>query len=620
MCEDCIALWNEPEENEFMRPLNERTQMNKKPADGFFARDVFKRVQPTENGRTIRNGVCMKKPISNGSKTHFLVVTGGVISGLGKGVVTASIGNLLKSRGYSVTAIKIDPYLNFDAGTLRPTEHGEVFVTFDGGETDQDIGTYERFFDANLSRIHNITSGQVFGSVIQNERSLRFEGKTVQVTPHVPHEIERRIREVEEKNKTDFVLIEVGGVIGDYENVLFIEALKQMYLKGHSIGFVHVVYLPIPKNLQEMKTKPAQHSIKALNELGIFPDFVIARSEKSIDEPRKQKLSVFSNIPAESIISAPDLESIYEEPLIFEQQSFTDKILQHFSMPRQIQNNFSEWTDFVAKIKEPKTPIQIGIVGKYFNSGDFSLEDSYVSVIEAIKHAAWKHARAPRITWIDSKEFEENPASVRKLEAFDGVIVPGGFGASGVEGKIKAIQYCREHSKPYLGLCYGMQLAVVEFARNVARMKDAHTTEINPKTPYPVIDVMHDQKEIIEKHMLGNTMRLGNFDAELKQGSLVHQLYGKNRIVERHRHRYEVNPAFEATLESHGLVFSGRNPERNLVEFLEIPTHPFFVATQAHPELTSRPLRPNPLFGGFISACMKKAPEHPKAAQLQVEL
>ena len=585
-----------------MRPLNECNENYKKLVLSNISREIFKGEPPKESWTKTKAGCAMKHPKQNGNKTKYIVVTGGVISGLGKGIVTASIGNLLKAHGFSATAIKIDPYLNFDAGTMRPTEHGEVFVTFDGGETDQDIGTYERFMDEKLSRTHNITTGQVFGSVIQRERNLEYAGKTVQVTPHIPDEIIRRIREIEQKTDADFILIEVGGVIGDYENVLFIEAVKQMYLKGDPMAFVHVVFLPVPNNLGEMKTKPAQHSIRALNELGIFPDFVIARSSQPIDDPRKEKLSVFSNIPVEATISAPDLETVYAEPLVFEQQGFSQKILNHFGLISRNMDYINSWREFVLSIKKASETKKIGIVGKYFDTGDFTLEDSYVSVIESVKHACWKHGIKPQIHWIDSKRFEKNSETLEELKELDGVIVPGGFGSSGVEGKIKAIQFCRENKIPFLGLCYGLQLAVVEYCRNVVGLKDAHTTEINPDTPFPVIDIMKEQKHNLETKNFGNTMRLGEYDAQLLPGSIVSSLYGKDVIKERHRHRYEVNPEYEKQIENAGLVFSGRNPQRRLVEFIELPGHPYFVATQAHPEFTSRPLRPHPLFNGFVAA------------------
>jgi CTP synthase len=589
--------------DEELRPLKQCNENYKRLVLSNISREIFKQVPAGKSQIRNRNGNGMKRPAHNGNRTKFIVVTGGVLSGLGKGVVTASIGNLLKARGFTVTALKIDPYLNFDAGTMRPTEHGEVFVTFDGGETDQDLGTYERFMDIKLSRVHNMTSGQVFGAVIDRERNLEYGGKTVQVTPHIPEEIIRRIREIEKNTQAEFVLIEVGGTIGDHENVLFIEALKQMYLKGDAMAFLHVVFLPVPNNLGEMKTKPAQHSIKALNELGIFPDFVIARSPHTIDEPRKEKISIFSNIPTDAIISAPDLDTVYAEPLVFEEQRFTEKLLSHFEIPMPKTDSLAPWRRLVDTVRTVSVPRKIGIVGKYFDSGNFTLEDSYVSVIESIKHAAWKHGTKPEIHWIDAKQFEKDPSSVAKLAEFDGVIVPGGFGSSGVEGKINAIRYLREHKKPFLGLCYGLQLAVIEYARNVAGLKDAHTTEINPGTPFPVIDVMTDQKDLIEHKKMGGTMRLGEFEAALTPGTLVYRLYGSQPVIrERHRHRFEVNPRYEKQLSDAGLMFSGKNPQRNLVEFIELKDHPFFVATQAHPEFTGRPLRPNPLFDGFLAA------------------
>ncbi|MBU0635641.1 CTP synthase [Candidatus Micrarchaeota archaeon] len=543
----------------------------------------------------------------NSNGTKYIAVTGGVISGLGKGVVTASIGRLLKSHGFSVTAIKIDPYLNFDAGTMRPTEHGEVFVTFDGGETDQDLGTYERFLGETISRSHNITTGQVFGKVIENERNMHYKGVCVEVIPHIPEETQRRIEEVAQKTKADFVLIEMGGTIGDYQNMLFIEALKKMFLENHPILFVHVVYLPVPSNVGEMKTKPAQHSVRALNELGIFPDFIVCRSKQPIDDVRKQKISTFCNVKADEIISAPDLETIYKEPLVLAEQEVGNKIMQKLGLTNHAKPQLEEWKKFVEKIEQAPKTVKIGIVGKYFDIGDFALEDSYISVIEAIKFAAWKHNAKPKIKWIDSKQFEKNPEKLKELQELDGIIVPGGFGSGGVEGKIKTIQYCRENNIPFLGLCYGLQLAVIEFARNVLNWKDANSAEVDENTTHPVIDIMEEQKALLEKNQYGNTMRLGNYDAELKEGTKVWELYGKqNKVVERHRHRFEVNPKFEAELEKGGMVFSGRNPQRQLVEFIELSDHPFFVATQAHPEFTSRPLSPNPLFDGFIASALKQ--------------
>ena len=537
---------------------------------------------------------------------HYIFTTGGVISGLGKGTVTASIGTLLHAQGFKVTIIKIDPYINVDAGTMRPTEHGEVFVTHDGGETDQDLGIYERFLGRPLSKLNNITTGQVYQKVIEKERNLEFDGKCVEVIPHIPEEVERRIKEVTEKNDTDFTLVEIGGTVGDYQNVLFLEAARRMYLKGDNTVFVHVVYLPVPEHLGEMKTKPAQHSVRMLNEIGIQPNFIITRTSKPIDDVRREKISVFCNVRPDQVISNPDVDCIYEIPIVFEEQTLVKKIISRFGMDYK-KGNMEEWRNAIEKIKNIDKKIDIGIVGKYFDIGDFALEDSYISVIEAVRHAAWSIGIEPVIHWIDSKEFEKNEKSLESLKGYDGVIVPGGFGSSGVEGKISAIRFCRENNIPYLGLCYGMQLAVVEFARHVCGMEGAHTTEIDKNTPYPVIDILPEQVEILKKKQYGATMRLGAWPAILKENTLVHSLYGKNRVEERHRHRYEVNPEYIERLEKHGLVFSGFSPDRKLMEFLEIPDHRFFVATQAHPEFTSRFMKPNPLFLGFIKASSSKA-------------
>jgi CTP synthase len=544
-------------------------------------------------------------PEKKSSKTKYIVVTGGVISGLGKGTVTASIGVLLQAQGYNVTAVKIDPYINIDAGTMRPTEHGEVFVTGDGGETDQDIGIYERFLGKDLSKENNITTGQVYRTVIEKERNLEFDGKCVEVIPHIPQEVERRIKRVGEKENADFVLVEIGGTAGDYQNVLFLEACRRMKMEGEPVIFVHVAYLPIPKNLGEMKTKPAQHSVRVLNEAGIQPDFIITRSEIPIDNVRKEKISLFCNVKQENVISNPDLDLVYELPLVFEEQNLTGKILEKFGLNYK-NRDLKEWKKILIKSKTAKKEVNIGIVGKYFDIGDFTLEDSYISVIQAVKHASWHLGLRPKIQWIDSKQFEKDKKNLSELKKYDGVIVPGGFGASGVEGKILAIKHCRENRIPFLGLCYGMQLAVVEFARNVCGLNGANSTEIDPKTRYPVIDILPEQKKLIKEKKYGATMRLGYYKAKLKRGSLVCKLYGSDLIKERHRHRYEVNPKFIKTLESKGLVFSGISPDRKLMEFLEMPKHPFFAATQAHPELTSKLLKPNPMFLGFIKAASSK--------------
>lgn len=535
----------------------------------------------------------------------YIVITGGVVSGLGKGITTASIGKILQSKGFKVTAIKIDPYINYDAGTLRPTEHGEVWVTEDGGEIDQDLGHYERFLDVTLTKDHNITTGQVYLKVIENERKGKYLGKTVETIPHVTDEVKRRIRFIAEKTKADFILVEIGGTVGEYQNLIYYEALRQMKLEGEKVIFVHVTYLPVLKHLGEAKTKPTQHSVRELREIGIQPDFIVCRSEIPVDKPRKKKISLFCNIKEENIISDPDVENIYEIPLIFEKQDFGNKILRKLGMePRE--SKLDEWREFVEKMNKAEKKVKIGIVGKYFATGSFKLPDSYISVIEAVKHACASLNAKPEIEWIDAQALEEDTSKVEELKKFDGIIVPGGFGASGVEGKILAIKFARENKIPYLGLCFGLQLAIVEFARNVCGLKDAHSTEINPNTPHPVIDILPEQKEILEKSEYGATMRLGAYPAILQEGTLVWKLYGRKKIIkERHRHRYEVNPKYHEILQKHGMIFSGLSPDKRLVEFIELPGHSYFVATQAHPEFTSRPLRPNPLFVGLIKACLE---------------
>ena len=535
---------------------------------------------------------------------HYIFVTGGVLSGLGKGIVTASIGKLLQSSGFKVTAAKVDPYINFDAGTLRPTEHGEVWVTEDGGEIDQDLGHYERFLDVNIPKTHNITTGQVFYEVIQKERSGKYLGQTVQPIPHVTDEIKRRFRELAKEN-VDFILIEIGGTVGDYENVLFLEAARQMRFEGENVLYVHVVYLPIVKTLGEMKTKAAQHSVRDLREIGIQPDFIICRAEKPLDDVRIKKIALFCNIKEEDVISDPDLKIPYELPIVFDDQGLCDKILKKFNLKKR-KKDLKEWKEFINKIKNSKKTVNIGIVGKYFDIGQFQLPDSYISVIEAIKHACWHHGVIPKIEWIDSKIFEKNKDKLKMLKKFDGIIVPGGFGTSGVEGKILAIEYVRKNNIPYLGLCLGLQLAIIEFTRNVCGMKGANSTEMNPKTPYPVIDFLPGQKDYIKKSEYGATMRLGGQTVKIKPGTLAHKLYGKNSAIERFRHRYEINPKYVKLLEEKGFVFSGMTPDKKIMQIGELPRLKYFIGSQFHPEFTSRSLNPNPLFRGFIEACIKK--------------
>jgi CTP synthase len=537
---------------------------------------------------------------------NYIIVTGGVISGLGKGITTASIGKILENHGYKVTAIKIDPYINYDAGTLRPTEHGEVWVTEDGGEIDQDLGHYERFLDINIPKCNNITTGQVYSAVIEKERSGKYLGKTVQPIPHVTDEIKRRIRAPAEEAKFDFVLVEIGGTVGDYENILFLEAVRQMKHEGEKVIYVHVTYVPVLKSVGEAKTKPTQHSVKLLREIGIQPDFIITRSEKPLDDVRKEKIALFCNVSGEDVISDSNIDNVYGVPLLFEEQGLCKKILKKLGL-RKEENDFNAWRNYIAKIRKLDKKVKIGIVGKYFDIGAFKLSDSYISVIEAVKHAAWNNNVRPEIEWIDSKIFEKQPRKIVSLKKVDGIIVPGGFGLSGVDGKIATIKYARENKIPYLGLCLGMQLAVVEYARNVCGLKGAHSTEVDKNTPYPVIDFIPDQVKIVTESHYGATMRLGAYPAILTEGSLIRKLYDdQHKVYERHRHRYEVNPQYIEILEKKGLLFTGRSPDGILMEFMELPGHPYFTGTQAHPEFKSRPMKPAPLFDGLLKAAKKK--------------
>lgn len=547
--------------------------------------------------------------------TKFIVVAGGVISGVGKGVTTASLGKILKEHGYSTTLIKIDPYINYDAGTLRPTEHGEVWVTDDGGEIDQDLGTYERFMNTNIPKKNNITTGQIYKAVIDRERRGEYLGETVQFIPHILDEVIERVKDA--AGDHDIAIIEIGGTVGDYENMPFLYALRSLEREIGRTNMVYmlVAYLPIPHHIHEMKTKPAQQAVKLLNEAGISPDFIICRAQKALDDVRRKKIEVFANIDRDHVISAPDIASIYEVPLFFEKENLGEKVLAHFGLTSKKQPDWQAWQSLVHNIRQPEQRVKIGIVGKYLDTGDYSLTDSYVSIYQALVHAGAQHSTGIDITWIDAKEFENDASACEKLAQFDGVVIPGGFGMSGVNGKLKAIEYVRTHSIPYLGLCYGLQLAVVEFARNMCGLSDAHTTEVNPDTPHPIIDVLPLQKDLLERNAYGGTMRLGSYYAMLKDKSKVHELYtaakrldDEHLISERHRHRYEVNPVYVPQLEQAGMLFSGfhlRGDNTKLVEFIELPEHPFFVATQAHPEFKSRMGNSSPLFSGFVQACSR---------------
>jgi len=539
-------------------------------------------------------------------KSKYIFVAGGVMSGIGKGVATASIGKILKSKGFKVTAIKIDPYLNVDAGTMNPIEHGEVFVTEDGTECDQDIGNYERFLDENIYDTNYITTGRVFQTVINKERNLEYNGRCVETIPDIPNEAISRIKKATRKNNADFALIEIGGTVGEYQNILFLEAarmLKMAYPKD--VLFILVSYLPIPQTIGEMKTKPTQYAVRSLNSIGIQPDFILARSARPLDEPRKKKISIFCNVPFKNIISAPDIQSIYDIPLNFEKENLGNRILNFFNL-RSRKSNLKDCEKMAKSIKESKKSVKIGIVGKYFESGDFTLTDSYISVIEAIKHASSYYNLKPEISWISSEQYEKNSEKLKELKNYDGIIIPGGFGNRGIEGKIKAIEFCRKNKIPFLGLCLGMQLSVIEFARNVCNIKNANSTEFS-KNCEPVIDIMEEQKKLLKNKKYGGTMRLGAYNCRLNPDTFSFKAYGNQKIIsERHRHRYEFNNNYKEILEKNGMVFAGINPEKNLVEIVEIKNHPFFVGVQFHPEFKSRPLNPHPLFKEFIKTSAKK--------------
>lgn len=539
-------------------------------------------------------------------KTKYIFVVGGVMSSVGKGITTASIAYLLKSKGFNVTCLKADPYINLDAGTMNPTEHGETFVTEDGDECDQDIGNYERFLNTNVYSANYMTTGRVYSTVIQKERNLEYAGHCVEVVPHIPEEIIRRIKLAARKNRADIVITEIGGTVGEYQNILFLEAarmLKHQY--PDDVLFALVSYLPIPSKVGEMKTKPTQYASRTLNNAGIQADFIIARAERSLDEKRRMKLEVFCGVDKGMAISAPDVDSIYEVPLLFEKEKIAEKILHKFRLKNK-PSKLKDWKDLVHNIKDGKTVVNIGVVGKYFGTGDYTLADSYVSVIEAVKHAAWAQHLKLKLTWIDAETYEKNPSSVKALKKFQGIIVPGGWGKRGVEGIILAIKYCREQKIPYFGLCYGMQLACVEMARDLLHYADANTVEVNPKTTHPIINVNPWQQKNIAEKKFGGTNRLGAYRCKLTKDSLAYAAYKTNIISERHRHRYEFDNTFIQDLTSAGVRFSGINPEQNLIEIIEYKKHPWFVGVQFHPEFKSRPLSPHPLFMSFIAAAAKR--------------
>lgn len=549
-----------------------------------------------------------KQKSKNRSKEKYIFVVGGVMSGVGKGITASSIGKILQARGMSVTAMKIDPYINVDAGTMNPTEHGEVFVLADGHETDQDMGNYERFMGLKLSRANYMTTGSVYQQVIERERNLEYGGKCVQVVPHIPLEVISRIKAAAKKAKADVTIVEIGGTVGEYENILFLEAIRLLKSEHpRDVLTMMVSYVPTPSKVGEMKTKPTQHAVRTLNGTGIQPDFIIARADRPLDDKRKEKIAVFCNVEPEAVISAPDVESIYDVPANFEKDHLSDRILEHFDV-RPKKRDLGSWKRKVDAMKHLKQRVRIGIVGKYFKTGDYVLSDAYISVIESLKHAAYATGQKPELVWLDATDYEKDPKQLKELKKYDGILIPGGFGARGVEGKLKAIEYCRVNHIPYFGLCYGMQLLVIEYARNVLKLSGATTHEINPKAEYLVIDVMPEQKEKLAKKDYGGSMRLGEYEAKLEKGTLAYAAYKNLKAVERHRHRYEVNPAYVKQLKQAGLIFSGTSPDGVLMEIAELPRdqHPFFLGTQFHPEFQSSLIAPHPLFVAFLKACKKR--------------
>ena len=531
---------------------------------------------------------------------------GGVMSGIGKGITASSIGAVLQSKGFNVTLMKADPYLNVDAGTMNPTEHGEVFVLHNGLETDQDMGNYERFLNRQLPPENYMTNGMVFKYVIDKERALGYKGKCVEPTYHITEEILRRIKTAQKKTEADIVVVEIGGTIGEYQNAIFLEAARQLKIaRPADVMNIMVSYLPTPAKLGEMKTKPTQNAVRQLNSYGINPHMIIARSEIALDKKRKEKIAYMCSLPVEHIIAAPDVDSIYDVPINFEKDGLGNRIVDILELaPRKIKNTLSAWKRFATKRNNPVDRVRIAIPGKYFDSGDFMLSDAYISIIEALKASAYHLGIEPEIDWLNVKDFENDTKKLSLLKEYDAVLIPGGFGATGIEGKINVIEYVRKNKIPYFGICYGMQLMVVEYARNVAKLQGAHTTEIDPDTAYPIIDIMEHQKERLRNGEYGGSMRLGTYAATIQPRTLAHSLYKSKEIDERHRHRFEVNPKFTEQLTEKGLVFSGTSPDGLLMEIAELPTseHPFFIGTQFHPEFLSRPLSPHPIFSGFLKA------------------
>lgn len=531
---------------------------------------------------------------------RYIFVTGGVMSGLGKGVTAASVAKLLKLAGLKVTCIKIDPYLNVDAGTMNPIIHGEVFVTDDGGETDMDIGTYERFLDQNLSRRHNITTGQIYKAVIEAERRGDYLGKCVQIIPHITDEIKDRIKQVVEEEAADIGVVECGGTVGDIESLPFLEAMRQMRLEVGPTNslFLHVTLAPELEAVKEQKTKPTQHSVQELRRIGIQPDIIVVRSKRPLAQQAREKISLFTSVPLEAVISNPDVESIYDAPEVLERQGVTRVIASRLNIKIE-RTDLWEWTKIAESFKKTATTINIAMVGKYV-----SLADSYVSVNQALLHSGAHIGAAVKIDWVDSELIERDKEALNTLRSYDGILIPGGFGKRGVEGKIEAAAYAIKHNISYLGICLGFQIAAIAIARHFCELEGANSTEFDPDTLHPVIDLLPEQKEVNE---MGASMRLGGHDIFLQEGTLAYKLYGKSVIRERHRHRYEFNQRYKPMFEEEGIVFSGYSDKGRRLEILEVPMHPFFLATQFHAEFTSRPGKPSPVYLGFIQACVENS-------------
>ena len=543
--------------------------------------------------------------------TRYVFITGGVVSSLGKGITAASLGRLLKSRGLQVVIQKLDPYINVDPGTMNPFQHGEVFVTDDGGETDLDLGHYERFTGEHLRQLSNVTAGSIYLAVIQKERRGAYLGDTVQVIPHITNEIKARIRRLGEESNADVVITEVGGTVGDIESLPFLEAIRQLGKDiGHrNIAYIHVTLAPFLKTSEEMKTKPTQHSVAELRSKGISPDVIVVRSEQDIDEAIRQKISLFCDVPPQAVISAADTDNIYRMPILLNEEGLDEVICERLSL-HTLPPALDRWREMLHSMDSATDPVRVGMVGKYVD-----LPDAYASVVEALHHAAAAVGRRLEIDWILSENLT-GMLVPGVLGDLDGIVVPGGFGGRGIEGKISAISYARRTEVPFLGLCLGLQCAVIEFARNRLKLARANSTEFDADTPHPVIDLMPSQEGVEDK---GGTMRLGLYPASLTRGSVVRDLYQSDLVYERHRHRWEVNPRYRRALVEGGMVLSGVSPDGVLVEFLELPTHPFFVGTQAHPEFLSRPDHPHPLFRGFMEKAAARRSQR-ESAETAVEV